>query len=453
MKLHLSIIPDTGGETSLASRLTTLTLLRLVFLAATLAILGGVHLRDIQSRSFSVHIALAALGLSFGLAAAYGAVLRSGKHLRQLGFVQLVFDQLIWTSLVYVSGGPASGATSLYGLTTLTGAVLGGLPAAAFAAGVGFVSYLSLTLSMVAGVLPKPPDQGDVVYATSLEQVGFPVVINVLVLLVVTLLAGNLAERLRLTGGQLAEATSRIIKAERFAQLGQVAAGLAHEIRNPLGSIAGSIELLRSAPGLGDDDRALCDIIQRESSRLNDLVGDMLDLTRPKRPEPIFVDLGNVAREVVILASRAGRSVSDVTVGYDGPHHGPILLADSGQLRQLLWNLVRNAVQASAPGTHVVIRVYEPTAQVSVFEVVDRGQGILPEARDRLFDAFFTTSSHGSGIGLAVVKRIADDHGWSIDATNNDGAGTCFRITVPTTAATPGELSAPVSVPSLERTP
>jgi len=422
-------VPDAGGDPILGTRLAQLTLARLVFLSATLVILGRLHLRDIQLRAFSVQVALIALGVAFALAAIYAAILRTGKHLRQLSLVQLVFDQLTWTALVYVSGGATSGATSLYGLTVLTGAILGGMPGAAFASVVGFVCYLGLIGLMVSGLLPPPPDQQDVIYAVTVNQVVFPLGINALVLLVVSLLAGFLAERLRLAGGQLAEATSRAEKAERLAQLGQVAAGLAHEIRNPLGSIAASIELLRTAPALTDDDRALCDIIQRESARLNDLVGDMLDLTRPKRPEPAPTDIAMIARDVVTLAARLGRGVGDVAVQYDGPAEPTIIEADAAQVRQVLWNLVRNAVQATAPGTTVTVRVYSDSDGYLCFAVADQGPGIPKDAQDRLFDAFFTTRTHGSGIGLAVVKRIVDDHGWHISVTSESGQGTVFRVT------------------------
>lgn len=428
MKVNLGV-PESSGEASLGSRLAQLTLARLVFLSVTLVILGRLHLRDIQLRAFSVQVALTALGVGFALAAVYASVLRTGKHLREVAFAQLVFDQLTWTALVYVSGGAASGATSLYGLTVLTGAILGGLPVAAFAAGVGLVCYIGLTGVMVSGLLRPPPDQGDVVYPASLDQVVFPLGINVLVLLVVTLLAGYLAERLRRAGGQLAEATHRAEKAEKLAQLGQVAAGLAHEIRNPLGSIAASIELLRSAPNLSEDDRALCDIIHRESARLNDLVGDMLDLTRPKQPVLGPTDLAAVASEVVTLASRLSRSMSDVRVKYDGPPSGPVIQADAAQVRQVLWNLVRNAVQSTAPGTAVIVRVYQSPQDTVILEVVDHGPGIPPDARERIFDAFFTTRTHGSGIGLAVVKRIVDDHGWLVEVISDQGQGATFRVT------------------------
>jgi signal transduction histidine kinase len=117
-----------------------------------------------------------------------------------------------------------------------------------------------------------------------------------------------------------------------------------------------------------------------------------------------------------------------VTVRYDGPDE-LVVQADAGQLRQVVWNLVRNAVQVNGPGAPVTVRVTAPDeAEPARLEVVDEGPGIPPAARDRLFDAFFTTRSSGIGIGLAVVKRIVDDHGWSIDVESETGQGATFRV-------------------------
>src|SRR5207248_1919125 len=117
-----------------------------------------------------------------------------------------------------------------------------------------------------------PRDQAAVNYVTTWDGMVYPLAVNVLGIVVVALLAGYLAERLRRTGGALAAANERALAAERLALLGRIAAGLAHEIRNPLGSISGSIEMLREAAGLSEEDRRLCDIVHREAARLNELI-------------------------------------------------------------------------------------------------------------------------------------------------------------------------------------
>jgi signal transduction histidine kinase len=212
-----------------------------------------------------------------------------------------------------------------------------------------------------------------------------------------------------------------------MAALGRLAAGLAHEIRNPLGSISGSVQLLRSGKGLDEEDQQLCEIIQREADRLNDLVTDMMDLSRPRKPEFVLVDVATVAREVVALAAKSGRAVSDVEVSFSHDGRPARVRADNSQLRQLVWNLVRNAVQASEAGETVNVLVSSDAEGVEL-SVIDHGVGIDEAQMPRLFDAFFTTRSQGSGVGLAVVKRIADEHGFLIHVKSEAGRGAQFRV-------------------------
>jgi signal transduction histidine kinase len=402
---------DFESQPRLAGRLAWITGLRLAFLTLLLVAIGFFYLRgELSVYPQSQSIIVATIGTAYALAAVYATVLRSGKRLQRLAEVQIVLDQLTWTAIVYVSGGATSGATSFYGLTCLVAAILIGLRGAAMAALSGITIYLLLCVGFASHWIGPPRDQTAANYIVDWSGMVSPLAVNALGSVVVALLAGYLADRLRRTGGALAAANERALAAERLALLGKIAAGLAHEIRNPLGSISGSIEMLREAPGLSQEDRILCDIVHREAARLNQLVSDMLDLSGPKKPEPEAVDVASLAREVVQLASRSERSGSgDVTVTYDGPEGPVIALCDAGQMRQVLWNLVRNGVQATAAGTKVIVSVREEATRVER-AVTDEGPGISLEASRKIFDAFYTTRSHGAGIGLAVVRRIIDDH-------------------------------------------
>jgi two-component system sensor histidine kinase HydH len=446
MRVKLGI-PDMLGAAPLARRLAALTGARLVLLSVSFVLVGVFYLRGkFGLSSFTLRVALEAFGLSFGLTGVYAILLRRGAHTERLAEAQLIFDQLLWTVVVYLTGGASSGATSFYGLSCLVGASLMGLRGAALAALSGAVSYGSLVFALQRGLLASPPDQPPSIYQLPPDELTFYVLVNLLVLIVVALLAGTLADRLRWTGGELAAATERADQAERMAGLGRLAAGLAHEIRNPLGSIAGSIQLLRTAEGLSDEDQRLCDIIQRETSRLNDLVTDMVDLSKPKKPLFAVVDAARVAREVVALAAKSGRAVSDVDVAYSGIEQAEVM-ADGAQLRQLIWNLVRNAVQASRPEEAVDVAVEVAGGRIRL-RVTDRGVGIDEAAKARLFDAFFTTRSQGTGMGLAVVKRIADEHGFSILVESSRGRGATFSVDLGALRPSLVPAPAPSAVPS-----
>jgi len=431
MKLGIARATYATSDAGLAGRLAWITGLRLGFLTLVLVVIAFVYLGGgLEKLPLSLRVIFGTIAAGFALAEVYAALLRRGKNLRRVAEAQLVFDQLTWTIIVYVTGGATSGATSFYALTCLAGAVLIGSRGAGYAAALGVAAYALLCAAFGFQWIRPPHDQIAASYATRGGDLVYPLLLNALGITVVALLAGYLAERLRLTGGALEEATQRALDAERLAVLGRVAAGLAHEIRNPLGSIRGSVEMLREAPALTDEDRRLCDIIQRESLRLNALVGDMMDLAKPKPPRAEAVDVAALARDVVSLAGRSSERAEDVKVVYAGPAGLVMGRCDAAQMRQVVWNLVRNAIQASSAGSTVTVRVAPHGAEV-LLSVDDEGAGIAPEELDRIFEAFYTTRSHGAGIGLAVVKRIMDEHavmGASIRVTKPERGGASFEI-------------------------
>ncbi len=346
------------------------------------------------------------------------------------GFIlaHLFIAQAVWTALVYLSGGAGSGATSLYGLTALAGGLLLELPGVVVASVAGFVFYALMVALLTSSAIPIPSDIHRESYLLSAEESTYYLVANFFVLLLVALLASYLIERLQRAGGELRAAESRAAAAEQLALLGRLAAGLAHEIRNPLSSIAASVQLLRTT--LTDEDRELCEIVLREAKRLDELVSDMTNLSRPRLPDLRAVDARAVALDVVTLASQSGRGAADVEVRLIAAPEAVFVTADPGQLRQLVWNLVRNAVQASEPGGEVRVRL-DPVPRGVRLSVEDDGEGISSDARARLFDAFYTTRSHGTGVGLAVVKKIAEEHGFPLSVDSESGRGAAFRVILP----------------------
>jgi signal transduction histidine kinase len=383
---------------------------RLLVTTLLLAATAFFYLRGGLSRyPHSMSAVFTTIAVAYALSAIEAMVLRTGKRLRELAYVHIVLDQCLWTAIVYLSGGASSGATSFYGLTVLVGAVLVGLRGAAFAGVFGFSLYGLLCIGFLSHVILPPGDQPG--YAVTRDEIGYPLLLNALAITVVSMLAGYLSERLRQAGGALEVARRRYTEAERLAELGRISAWLAHEIRNPLGSISGSIEMLREGEALTPEEKKLCDIVSREVIRLNDLVSDMVDLSKTREPAVENVDVGQLAREVVELATRS-RGAEDHRIEYveeDGAKPPLVAKCDPAQMRQVLWNLVRNALQASPSRGVVRVGVGAQDGKATVW-VEDDGAGIDDDAKRRIFDAFYTTRAHGAGIGLAVVKRIVDDH-------------------------------------------
>ncbi len=216
---------------------------------------------------------------------------------------------------------------------------------------------------------------------------------------------------------------------DRLATVGQLAAGIAHEIRNPLASISGSIELLKQAPQASEDDRTLMAIVHREVTRLNVLIGDLLDYANPRPPRPVELDLGVLVDEILQVA-RGDQAFGDVELTSEVDRPLPIT-ADPAKLRQVLWNLVRNGADAaSSGGKHVTVTARRGATNVTI-TVADDGPGIPPDQQIRIFDPFFTTKSKGTGLGLATSHAVIAEHRGRIDVFSEVGAGTRMVVTLP----------------------
>jgi two-component system, NtrC family, sensor histidine kinase PilS len=221
-------------------------------------------------------------------------------------------------------------------------------------------------------------------------------------------------------------------RAERLATVGQLAAGVAHEIRNPLASISGSIELLRQAPQASDDDRTLMTIIHREIQRLNELIGDLLDYANPKPKQPVDFDLGVLVTETLQVA-QADPAFGSVELSSQVAMPLPVH-ADPAKLRQVLWNLLRNAADAArSGGQHVRVEALaDPDDLTSLtITVADDGPGIARGDLLRLFDPFFTTKQRGTGLGLATCHSIIAEHDGRIDVDTELGKGTRMIVRLP----------------------
>jgi two-component system, NtrC family, sensor histidine kinase HydH len=219
-------------------------------------------------------------------------------------------------------------------------------------------------------------------------------------------------------------------RAERLFALGQLSAGLAHEIRNPLASIAGAVRILKRNVPAGDKQMECLDIIEQESQRLNRLLTNFLDFARPRPPRLQPVDISSVFDTVITLASHGlGRDRVDLRKEVETSL--PLPECDPEQLQQVLLNLTINAIQASSESSEVVLAAHRGVEDEIVIEVRDEGVGVSPENVDRLFDPFFTTKENGTGLGLPVAHEIVRQFGGSLSARRNPDRGMTFNIVLP----------------------
>jgi two-component system sensor histidine kinase PilS (NtrC family) len=234
---------------------------------------------------------------------------------------------------------------------------------------------------------------------------------------------------------EVREMEERMRKADRLAAIGELSAGIAHEIRNPLASISGSIEILYNELELSGDDKHLMELIMKESDRLNKIINDFLEFARLRPPKRRPVAVARCLDEVAALLANnpAARNGIEIRVVHgDGEL---VVETDEEQMKQVMVNLAINACEAMSGGGQLVIETRRTPDGHARIAVRDDGPGIGGEAKERLFEPFFTTKEGGTGLGLAIANKIVESHGGRIEARNRDGGGAEFSVVLPLRAA------------------
>ena len=217
---------------------------------------------------------------------------------------------------------------------------------------------------------------------------------------------------------------------EQLAAVGELAAGIAHEIRNPLASISGSVQVLSNELSVGSAERRLMEIIVSESNRLSKILEDFLRFVRPQERRVADFDVAKCVTEVMDLF-RLSDEVSDahrIDVQVQPPHS--VLAGDRDQIRQIIYNIAKNAVRAMAAGGRLTVVGREENGWYSI-RFTDTGRGMSEEELNRLFTPFSTAFDGGTGLGMAIVRRIVEDHGGAIDAESTPGEGTTVTVQLP----------------------
>lgn len=245
-------------------------------------------------------------------------------------------------------------------------------------------------------------------------------------------------------------------QSERLAAVGEMAARIAHEIRNPLAAISGSVQILQSAPETAESDpehARLMEIVVREVDRLNVLIGDFLRYSRPAPSKPERVRLARFVEEVAEMSGAPNPTDLEVVLDLDPEVE---VMADPMQLSAVVWNLWNNALQAMEGAGRLTVRVTERprdaaqehkparrngegggsasvggSGRMALLEVQDTGPGIPPDALEMIFEPFFTTKRDGTGLGLATVQRIVEQHGGAIQVSSRPDEGTHFSVSMP----------------------
>src|SRR3954465_9277852 len=227
---------------------------------------------------------------------------------------------------------------------------------------------------------------------------------------------------------------------QRLAAVGEMAAGMAHEIRNPLASMSGSIQILRQELPLTEEQSQLMDIVLRESDRLNETIRSFLAYARPQRLSTSRMDVRQIVTDTATLLQNNAELIDGHQIAMDVPADPVWYVADANQIRQVMWNLATNGVRAMPKGGTLTLSVSsrpqdENSPGEMLIRVEDQGVGIAPEELDGIFQPFRGAFERGTGLGLAIVHRIVSDYGGEVHVTSQRGVGTRVEVTLPLTTA------------------
>ena len=229
---------------------------------------------------------------------------------------------------------------------------------------------------------------------------------------------------------ELEETYIELSKRERMAEIGNFSMMIAHELKNPLGIIKGSVDIIAKEGVKAQVSRTMMEYIQDEVKRLNRLVEDFLSFARPNPAHKSFVDINQLIHKIVNLIPLPEFKEKDITLTVKLAQEMPEINVDEHQIYQTLVNIFNNAIQAISQKGEITIKTEHEQDGISI-TFMDTGVGISDEEKGKVFEPFFTKKQSGTGLGLAVVKKIIDNHKGTITITDREGGGTVFSLWLP----------------------
>jgi len=418
-------------DSDLRHKLRRLIFFRILFasllLSSTLFVHIGVR-KGVASPPFLILYGLTAV--LFCLSLLYSVLLSRAKYDLWLAYAQIGADSLIVTLILALTGGFTSVFTFLYLVVLIYTSIIvyrrGSLYLATFCS----AQYTLLVIMEHAGWLaPFAIGANNPVVDYSWHYIVYRVAIIIAGCYAVALLSSHLAEQTRSSRRELKAMGERVRRVEKMAAVGEMGAGLAHEIKNPLASITGSIQLLREEIPYDPSHDKLMQIILREADRLSALVGNFLLFARPPsgRSEPLELD--TAIPETIKLVEQDRRCREGIVIKHSGAS-GIWIAMDHDHFRQVLWNLLLNGVEAIKGAGEVSIAVEPAKGAYVNIRISDTGCGIPADNLSYIFDPFFTSKPSGTGLGLSIVHSILESYeGW-LEVESQPGQGAHFTMKV-----------------------
>ena len=393
-------------------------------------LLGSTIVVQLKEKSFppdkSFIVLYVLIAIIFLLSIYYIVFFRTVKIKSLFPYIQIGTDTLLVTLIIFITGSFTSIFSFLYLVVIIYSSMIifrkGSMIMAAFCS----IQYgILIDLEYYGIIDPYFLKESSSIGNYAWNLVLFKVVITMVACFAVAFLSGLLSEQLRRTKKELSVMKERVERVEKMAYLGEMATGITHEIKNPLASLAGSIQILRKDIPYNPEHDKLMQIVLRETDRLNALVSNFLLFAKPPVGKIERVDLESALAETIKLFEKNQDTSLRVSIISDF-YPNIWVEIDPVHLRQVMWNIILNAAEAIEGEGLIKVKTYPLKHNYACVEVNDTGCGMTKTLMQSIFNPFFTTKSSGTGLGLSIVHRILESYNSWLDVESEVGKGTKF---------------------------
>ncbi|MFP4158490.1 MAG: two-component system sensor histidine kinase NtrB [Desulfobacterales bacterium] len=412
-------------------KLRWLILLRAVFAAVMLASLSAVMLRtefELQLADRALEWLLYLAFFLLALSVVYIVALPRLRHLMLFAYFQVFADTLSVTLIVFITGSFSSIFSFMYLVVIVYSAMViyrrGGMVTATLC---GIQYGLMIDLEYYGIISPPGGGADSLISGFDWQYIIYKLFLTISACYAVALLSGYLSEQERVAKRELWAMEDQMKRMERLAAVGEIAAGLAHEIKNPLASLTGSIQMLSDQIDYDPDQERLMAIVTREADRLSTLVTDFLRFAKPGRGRAEIIELDKSVSEIVSLFGSEPECKSRLTINTDLTP-GLFVRIDPEHLKQVMWNLLNNAAEAIEDKGTVGVGVYPVKKHYACISISDNGCGMDEQTMAGVFDPFFSSKPGGTGLGLSIVQQVVGAHGGLVDIDSQPGIGTTVTV-------------------------
>jgi two-component system sensor histidine kinase PilS (NtrC family) len=388
------------------------------------------------------------IGSIFFLSAIYALLLSHTTRHLIFAYIQILIDTVVVTAILFVTGSFSSVFSFLYLVVIIYSSILLPIRGTIIIAALCSIQFgIMVDLEYYGVIYPLGKNDSLLASVHPGSQVFYKILITMIACFAVSFLSSFLSEQVRKTRKELQTMEDHVKRVEKMASIGEMAAGMAHEIKNPLASLTGSIQLLSEEIHYDPDHDRLMRIILREADRLSSLVNNFLLYARPPVGRVEAVELDKILTDTVDLLKKDTITDGRITIARKIESASWVSI-DPVHLRQIFWNLLLNAAEAITGKGAIDIETYTSKSRQVFVRIADEGCGMTREELKSIFDPFFTTKPTGTGLGLSIVHRILEAYDAWLNIDSEPGKGTAitlqFKQIDPPLTACQLELDSPV---------